>query len=83
MADYMSPGAPELPHFTRDLPETPSPSNPMGVKGIGEAGTIGSSPAVINSIVDALQPYGVTNIDMPASPMRVWQAIHENGGGGQ
>ena len=47
----------------------------MGVKGIGEAGTIGSPPAVINAVIDALAPFGVTHIDMPASPMRVWETI--------
>jgi len=54
---------------------TPSPMNPLGVKGVGEAGTIGAPQAVINSILDALSPYGVKHIDMPASPMRVWKAI--------
>ena len=75
MVDYMIPGAPELPNFTLDRTVTPSPSNPLGVKGVGEAGTIGSPPAVINAIVDALSPYGVKHIDMPALPMRVWNAI--------
>jgi carbon-monoxide dehydrogenase large subunit len=75
MADYMIPGAPELPNYTLERTETPSPSNPLGVKGVGEAGTIGSPPAVINAVVDALTPFGVTHIDMPASPMRVWKAI--------
>ncbi len=87
MVDYMIPGAPELPNFTLDRTVTPSPSNPMGVKGIGEAGTIGSPPAVINSVIDALEPLGVTHIDKPALPMRVWNAIQDaksgaNGQGG-
>jgi carbon-monoxide dehydrogenase large subunit len=69
------PGAPELPNFTLDRTVTPSPSNPLGVKGVGEAGTIGAPPAVINSVVDALSPLGIRHIDMPASPMRVWKAI--------
>lgn len=77
MVDYMIPGAPELPSYTLDRTETPSPSNPLGVKGIGEAGTIGSPQAVINSVVDALSPMGIRHIDMPASPMRVWSAIQE------
>ena len=82
MVDYMIPGAPELPNYTLDRTVTPSPTNPMGVKGIGEAGTIGSPPAVINAVIDALAPYGVTHIDMPASPMRVWETIQaaKNGG---
>jgi len=75
MVDYMIPGAPELPNFTLERTVTPSPSNPLGVKGVGEAGTIGSPPAVINSVVDALKPLGIKHIDMPASPMRVWKAI--------
>lgn len=75
MVNYMIPGAPELPNFTLDRTVTPSPSNPLGVKGVGEAGTIGAPPAVINSIVDALSPLGISHIDMPASPMRVWKAI--------
>ena len=56
---------------------TPSPTNPLGVKGIGEAGTIGAAPAVINAVVDALSPYGVRDITMPATPQRVWHAIKE------
>ena len=82
MVDYMIPGAPELPNYTLDRTVTPSPTNPMGVKGIGEAGTIGSPPAVINAVIDALEPFGVTHIDMPASPMRVWETIQaaKNGG---
>jgi carbon-monoxide dehydrogenase large subunit len=75
MVNYMIPGAPELPNFTLDRTVTPSPSNPLGVKGVGEAGTIGAPPAVINSVVDALSPLGIRHIDMPASPMRVWKAI--------
>jgi aerobic carbon-monoxide dehydrogenase large subunit len=77
MVDYLVPGAPELPNYTLDRTVTPSPSNPLGVKGIGEAGTIGAPPAVINSVVDALSPYGITHIDMPASPFKVWRAIQE------
>ncbi len=54
---------------------TPSPLNPLGVKGIGEASTIGSTPAIQNAVIDALQPLGVRHIDMPCSPQRVWQTI--------
>jgi len=60
---------------------TPSPTNPMGVKGIGEAGTIASTPAVMNAVVDALRPLGVTGMAMPASPMTVRRAIEAAGGG--
>jgi carbon-monoxide dehydrogenase large subunit len=83
MVDYMIPGAPELPNYTLDRTVTPSPTNVMGVKGIGEAGTIGSPPAVINAVIDALSPFGVTHIDMPASPMRVWGAIQDAKDGGE
>jgi len=83
MVDYMIPGAPELPNFTLERTVTPSPSNPLGVKGVGEAGTIGSPQAVINSICDALAPMGVRNINMPALPMRVWQTIQDAKGNGQ
>ena len=81
MVDYMIPGAPEIPHMILDRTVTPSPSNPLGVKGIGEAGTIGSSQAAINAVVDALSHLGIKHIDMPASPMRVWTAIQEANGG--
>jgi carbon-monoxide dehydrogenase large subunit len=77
LMDYLVPSAAELPSFETAMTVTPSPSNPMGVKGIGEAGTIGSAPAVINAIVDALSPYGITDIEMPATPERVWRAIEE------
>ena len=77
MVDYLVPGAPEVPNFTLDRTEVPSPTNPMGVKGIGESGAIAAQPAVINAVIDALSHEGVTHIDMPASPFRVWQALQE------
>jgi carbon-monoxide dehydrogenase large subunit len=77
MTTYMVPGAPELPSFELHRTCTPSPTNPLGVKGIGEAGTIASPPAVINAIVDALSHMGVTNVERPATPERVWTAIQE------
>ncbi|HEU4493660.1 MAG TPA: molybdopterin cofactor-binding domain-containing protein [Rubrobacteraceae bacterium] len=77
MVDYLVPGAPEVPNFTLDRTEVPSPTNPMGVKGIGESGAIAAQPAVINAVIDALSHEGVTHIDMPASPMRVWAALQE------
>src|SRR5206468_2500697 len=70
--DYLVPSAAELPSFKLDHTITPSPTNPLGVKGIGEAGTIGSAPAVINAVVDALSPFGVTDVLMPATPERLW-----------
>jgi len=75
--DYLVPSAAEVPSFETGSTVTPSPTNPMGVKGVGEAGTIGSAPAVVNAVVDALSPYGITDITMPASPERVWRAIRE------
>jgi aerobic carbon-monoxide dehydrogenase large subunit len=75
MTTYMVPGAPELPTFELGHTVTPSPTNPLGVKGVGEAGTIAAPPAVINAIVDALSHLGVTNVERPATPERVWNAI--------
>lgn len=75
LADYLVPSAVEAPSYKLDQTVTPSPTNPMGVKGIGEAGTIGSAPAVINAVVDALAHLGVTDIEMPASPRRIWEAL--------
>lgn len=73
--DYAMPRAADFPEFRFDTVCTPCTHNPIGSKGCGEAGTIGSPPAVINAVLDALKPLGVTDIDMPASPHRVWQAI--------
>jgi carbon-monoxide dehydrogenase large subunit len=75
LATYAMPSAAELPSFETAHMETPSPLNPLGAKGIGESGAIGSTPAVHNAVVDALRPYGVTDIDMPTTPERVWRAI--------
>ncbi|MEU6647611.1 xanthine dehydrogenase family protein molybdopterin-binding subunit [Saccharomonospora sp. NPDC046836] len=81
-ADYLLPSAADLPSFTTDRTETPSTTNPLGVKGVGEAGTIASTPAVVNAVVDAVRHYGVNDIEMPLSPMRVWRAVHSTGAGG-
>jgi carbon-monoxide dehydrogenase large subunit len=75
LADYLVPSAVDLPHFTTDRTETPATTNPLGVKGVGEAGTIASTPAVVNAVLDALRHLGVTDIDMPCSPQRVWRAV--------
>jgi carbon-monoxide dehydrogenase large subunit len=82
--DYALPTAAEVPSFETDRTETPSPVNSLGVKGIGEAGTIAATPAVTAAVIDALQPFGVDWIDMPLTPMRVFDAIQagSNGGGG-
>lgn len=76
MADYLLPSAADLPDFMIDRTETPATSNPLGAKGVGEAGTIAATPAVVNAIVDALAPYGVHDIPMPCTPERVWRALH-------
>ncbi|HEV2612213.1 MAG TPA: xanthine dehydrogenase family protein molybdopterin-binding subunit [Noviherbaspirillum sp.] len=73
--DYAMPRAEDLPSFRVDSRVTPCTHNPLGAKGCGEAGAIGSPPAVINAVIDALSPLGVTHLDMPASPERVWNAI--------
>ncbi|HEX7008210.1 MAG TPA: xanthine dehydrogenase family protein molybdopterin-binding subunit [Alphaproteobacteria bacterium] len=73
--DYTMPRADGVPNIRTDKTVTPCPMNPLGVKGCGEIGAIGAPPAVINAVIDALAPYGVTDLDMPATPMRVWQAI--------
>jgi aerobic carbon-monoxide dehydrogenase large subunit len=75
LMDYALPRASQMPWFELDRTETPSPVNPLGVKGVGEAGTIGATPAVVNAIVDALSPYGVKHMDMPVRPEAVWKII--------
>ena len=75
LAEYAMPSAAEFPSFESSNTETPTYLNPLGAKGIGESGTIGSTPAVQNAVVDALSPLGIRHIDMPCTPERVWQAI--------
>ena len=77
MATYLVPSAADLPEWELDRTETPSPTNPLGVKGVGETGAIASPAAVMNAVVDALAPDGVTDIAMPATPERVWRALEE------
>lgn len=76
--DYAMPRADDLPSFEIDRTVTPCPHNPLGVKGAGEAGCIGSTPAVVNAVMDALAPFGVIkNLEMPLTPQRVWRAMHQ------
>jgi carbon-monoxide dehydrogenase large subunit len=75
LMDYALPKAVMIPHLELDSTETPSPVNPLGAKGVGEAGTIGATPAIVAAVVDALAPYGVRHIDMPIKPEVVWQLI--------
>jgi carbon-monoxide dehydrogenase large subunit len=77
LMDYLLPTAADLPYFELDRTVTPTDVNPLGVKGIGEAGTIGSAHTIVNAVVDALSPLGVEHIDMPLRPRRVWKAIQE------
>ena len=76
MMDYTMPRADNFPTFTIAKTVTETTLNPLGAKGIGEAATIGSTPAVVNAVVDALEPYGLRHLDMPLTPHRVWEAIH-------
>ena len=78
--DYAIPRATDIPDFVLGSTVTPSPSNPLGVKGVGEAGTIGSTPAIANAVVDALSPLGIRHLDLPFTPERVWRAIQQKGG---
>lgn len=73
LMDYALPRAEDLPRLQFDRTETPTPVNPLGAKGVGEAGTIGSTPAIVNAVVDALAPFGVTHIDMPLKPEKIWR----------
>jgi aerobic carbon-monoxide dehydrogenase large subunit len=81
MGYYRIPSAAELPSFTTARTETPSSTNPLGVKGVGEAGTIAAPPAVVGAVLDALRPLGVEDIGMPVTPERVWRTIQEARGG--
>jgi carbon-monoxide dehydrogenase large subunit len=75
--DYAFPKADFLPTIEVERTETPTDVNPLGVKGAGETGTIASTPAVVNAVMDALAPLGIRHIDMPLTPERVWRAIRQ------
>jgi aerobic carbon-monoxide dehydrogenase large subunit len=77
LMDYGPPKAAQVPEFVLERTCTPSPVNPLGVKGVGEAGTIGATPAIVNAVCDALRPLGVTHIDMPLRPEKVWRAMQK------
>jgi aerobic carbon-monoxide dehydrogenase large subunit len=77
MMDYAIPRAESIPRLELGMTETPTTVNPLGVKGIGETGTIASTPAVYNAVLDAVAPLGVKKIDMPLTPERVWRAIRD------
>jgi carbon-monoxide dehydrogenase large subunit len=75
LMDYAIPRAKDVPDYILGHTVTPSPSNPLGIKGVGEAGTIGATPAIANAVIDALEPLGVAHLDLPLTPERVWRAI--------
>jgi carbon-monoxide dehydrogenase large subunit len=79
LADYHIPSAADLFPFDAVTTETPTHMNVLGAEGIGESATIGSTPAIQNAIIDALRPFGVTHIDLPCTPERIWRAV-QNGG---
>jgi carbon-monoxide dehydrogenase large subunit len=75
--DYLVPTAKEVPDWELGATYTPSPHHPIGAKGVGESSNVGSPPAIVNAVVDALRPLGVKHVDMPCSPARVWTAMQE------
>jgi len=77
--DYAMPKASQLPDFTLDRLVTPTQLNPLGAKGMGESPTVAATPAVVNAVVDALSPFGISHLDMPLTPEKVWRAIQDAG----
>ena len=81
LLDYGVPRADLLPGIRSQFQETPSPINPLGVKGIGECGSIGAPPTIVNAVLDALAPFGIAHLDMPLMPQKIWAAIRNARGG--
>jgi carbon-monoxide dehydrogenase large subunit len=77
--DYLLPTAVETPRWETDKTVTPSPHHPLGAKGVGESATVGAPAAIVNAVVDALAPLGVTHIDIPITAPKVWQILHDKG----
>jgi carbon-monoxide dehydrogenase large subunit len=75
--DYGMPRSDKLPSFAVEIAEVLSPTNPLGIKAGGEGGTTGAPACIVSGIVDALKPYGIHHIDMPATPFRIWKAIQD------
>ena len=75
LLDYAVPHADALPKIRSQFQETPSPTNPLGVKGIGESGAIGAPPTIVHAVLDALAPMGIAHLDMPLTPQKIWSAI--------
>jgi aerobic carbon-monoxide dehydrogenase large subunit len=84
LLDYAVPHADLLPGIRSQFQETPSPTNPLGVKGIGESGSIGAPPTIVHAVLDALAPFGIKHLDMPLTPQKIWTAIRnaDSSGGG-
>jgi carbon-monoxide dehydrogenase large subunit len=80
LLDYGAPRADQLPRFDLDRTVTPTPVNPLGAKGAGEAGCVGAPPAVVNAVVDALAPFGIVHLDMPLRPEAIWRALRSGAG---
>ena len=80
MSDYTVPKADHIPELETKTTVTPSPHNPLGVKGVAESGTIAATPAVVNAVTDALQPFGVDDVKMPMTDERIWRAMQDTGG---
>jgi carbon-monoxide dehydrogenase large subunit len=76
--DYAMPRAADVPDYVLDSTVTPSPSNPLGIKGVGEAGTIGATPAIANAVIDALSPFGIRHLDLPLTPETIWKALSKS-----
>ncbi len=75
LMDYALPNAEQVPAFVTATVETPTPINPLGAKGVGEAGCIGAPPAIVNAVLDALAPFGIKSIDMPLKPEKIWALV--------
>jgi len=80
LAEYGIPSAAEVPSFEVGQTVTASPRNPLGMKGIGESGSVGATPAVQNAVLDALAPYGITHLDMPLTSLKIWEALQSSSG---
>jgi aerobic carbon-monoxide dehydrogenase large subunit len=80
LMDYALPRADDVPRLALEIDETaPTPTNPLGAKGAGEAGCLGAPPAVVGAVMNALAPFGVRHLDMPLTPLKIWQAVHNAG----
>jgi carbon-monoxide dehydrogenase large subunit len=78
LMDYPIPRAEDIPEYVLGHTVTPSPANPLGMKGVGEAGTIGATPAIANAVIDALSPLGVKHLDLPLTPEKIWKTIQHH-----